>query len=438
MQYADLSHQAGTVGAVAQALVRLAIGGARPLVVAGQLADVSEQLAHARQVRFRDVAEVRGSVERPTELRGRVGVGVKGGGALAGQAGALPGSVPAFGGQPVQREQLDSQVGPSGAFFDGLRSLGVQQPSLPEGKPFVRGVPDQRMREDQLAFLFAHELRQARPQAIVELHVVLDDSSEEVLLETRAQHRGGPQGAAVGGGQTVDPGGQEWFESIGKGLGGARGVRRPGQFDQEQRIAVGPSHQHPAPLRAQLVERELGQQVFRRGVVEGAKFYDTALRELGPPGAVRTPGQYHEPGTDLGLFRDAQHQARRSLVESVGVFEYKSSRAADQCLRELDERTLQSAPAEARLEVLDLHRRGQRHVEHVGEQRRPRKQRRSPFLQGGDEGRCDLDVRDIVVQAEQLARRGPERPVRASAAERVAGYAKGGKGPSLSGFSHEA
>ena len=42
------------------------------------------------------------------------------------------------------------------------------------------------------------------------------------------------------------------------------------------------------------------------------------------------------------------------------------------------------------------------------------------------------------MQAEQLARHGPERPVRASAAERVAGYAKGGKGPSLSGFSHEA
>ena len=57
------------------------------------------------------------------------------------------------------------------------------------------------------------------------------------------------------------------------------------------------------------------------------------VRKLSPAGAVRAPGHYDEPGPYFGLFGDAQHEARGSLVERVGVFEHERDRAADRASR---------------------------------------------------------------------------------------------------------
>ena len=89
-----------------------------------------------------------------------------------------------------------------------VRGPTVQHPPLPEREPLVGGFSDQCVGEDQVPLLLAHELREAQPQAIVELHVVLDDWREELFFEARAQDGGGPQCSTVGGGQAVDPGRQ--------------------------------------------------------------------------------------------------------------------------------------------------------------------------------------------------------------------------------------
>ena len=220
----------------------------------------------------------------------------------------------------------------------------------------------------------------------------------------------------------------------------AGGVRRPGQFDQEQRVALGPSHQHLAVLRAQRLERELGQQVFGRGVVEGAEVDDTC--------AVVSSAHPGLSGRRVSTTSQGQTSAC-SAMRSTRLVEAWSRAWVSSNTKAAGPPTSVSVSSTKAPSSRRRRKRGSRSPTSRRRGERLRRTRRpggvpteaapgalSSSVAISADG--DLTAGDIVVQAEQLASGRPERPVRASAAEGVAGNAKGGKWPRLSGFSPRA
>src|SRR5207247_2265749 len=127
-------------------------------------------------------------------------------GTVAGQTGVPPGPVVALGVEEVQRQELRLVLGPiARPMLDRLADAAVQASPATVRKPFVGGVPDQRVLELQLArTLSSKEVRQPPERGPPREALALQHLPKELRLEAHPEDRRVPKDRPVAGGQAVD------------------------------------------------------------------------------------------------------------------------------------------------------------------------------------------------------------------------------------------
>ena len=139
----------------------------------------------------------------------------------------------------MQRQQLRLVLGVRGGMLQGYPHSQVELSPPTIRKTLVRGVPDQRVLELEVALVvLLNELAQSLPYMLApHRDISRQDGSEQLLGERLPQHGSAPKQRPVARVQQVDPGGDQSLDRVGQRL---QALRRPGhgqQLFQEQRVS---------------------------------------------------------------------------------------------------------------------------------------------------------------------------------------------------------
>ena len=320
--------------------------------------------------------------------------------------------------EEVQREELGvlRELARVEALVCGADTR-VKLATAAEREPFVCGVAEERVSEAEPARRIGvalDELVQAIPRLRVgrRRRVVAGEHAPHELAAERAPHHGGvAEQRSIRGREPVDSRRDDGLDVLRKAPGGLA-VRGGEELLQEERIASGPLDDRCDLLRAPAVRA--GRVDQRPGRLDGQGFEVQRERgdrrnALGRDEAAcsLTPRHADEPRLRRHLSSEMAQQMTGRLVHPVDVLDHEHRRARQQLREQRLDHAVEPRSPECRLEIVDLRRRLEFHVERKREQRYPLHdllgQGRDPAPQPSGEVPPVAVDRDFQQRAEQAA-----------------------------------